>query len=268
MGGMNVRGPETYLPPGGSVVYPNQRAGIAVPARGEATDPAGRREEDTGVRASFSPESLARAQGALAPDKARKAQTGDEELTKEEQREVQELKQRDTEVRRHEQAHIAAGGRYARGGAHYEYTTGPDGRQYASGGEVSIDVSAARTPEATIAKAQVVRRAALAPAQPSGQDRQVAAAASQMETEARMEIAKERQEEMRAQQEEEQATANPVLAAPADSETGSPKILAPQSESNAAPTALKPPKRPNLDNTPYNIRAQGPSGPRKLDLRV
>jgi len=268
MGGINVRGPEAYLPPRGSSVYPNQGAGIAASGRTEAANPTGRTDDETGVRAGFSAEGLARSRNVQEADKAGKAQTGADELTNEEQQEVQDLKQRDTEVRRHEQAHIAAGGRYVQGGAHYEFTTGPDGRQYASGGEVSIDVSPARTPEATIAKAQVVRRAALAPAQPSGQDRQVAAAASQMETEARMEIAKERQEEMRTQQEEEQETANPVLTAPADSEAGSPKILAPQSESNAAPSPLEPPERPVQDNTPYNIKAQGPAGPRKLDLRV
>ncbi len=43
-------------------------------------------------------------------------------------------------------------------------------------------------------KAQAIRRAALAPADPSSQDRRVAAQASSMETAARSEIAEERQE--------------------------------------------------------------------------
>lgn len=108
---------------------------------------------------------------------------------------MDKLKQRDAEVRRHEQAHVAAGGQYVTGGPTYSYATGPDGRRYATGGEVSIDVSPARDPEATIRKMQVVRRAALAPAEPSGQDRQVAAQASQNEIRARQELAKQNQTE-------------------------------------------------------------------------
>ena len=99
-------------------------------------------------------------------------------------------------MRAHEQAHVAAAGPYARGGPKYEYERGPDSRRYAVGGEVSIDTSpVSRDPEATIQKAQVVKRAALAPAEPSGQDRQVAAEASRMEAEARREIAKRDREE-------------------------------------------------------------------------
>ncbi len=114
------------------------------------------------------------------------------ELTEEEQKKVEELKQRDREVRQHEQAHLGAAGPYANGGAQFEYTRGPDGRQYATGGEVSIDVSPKRTPEATIQKMRIVRRAALAPAEPSAQDRRVAAQASQNENRARAELARQR----------------------------------------------------------------------------
>jgi hypothetical protein len=117
------------------------------------------------------------------------------ELSEEEQREVAELKRRDAEVRAHEQAHKAAGGHLTRGGASYEYQTGPDGRRYAVGGEVSIDSSSVQgDPEATIRKMQRVRRAALAPAQPSGQDRSVAAKASQKEAQARRDLAQQRAE--------------------------------------------------------------------------
>ena len=118
-----------------------------------------------------------------------------QELTEEERLEVNELKARDREVRTHEQAHISAGGGLVAGGASYEKQTGPDGKQYAVGGEVQIDTSEADTPEATIAKAQQVRSAALAPAQPSAQDQQVAAQAAQMETAARQEKVVERREE-------------------------------------------------------------------------
>lgn len=97
-------------------------------------------------------------------------------LTEDEQAEVDELKKADTEVRAHEAAHLAAAGQYARGGANFEYTTGPDGKQYATGGEVQIDTSPIPDdPEATIRKMEVVYRAALAPQKPSAQDRRVAA---------------------------------------------------------------------------------------------
>lgn len=125
-----------------------------------------------------------------------------QELSDEEKKEVVELKRRDQEVRQHEQAHVAAAGRYAQGGPQYEFTTGPDGRQYATGGHVNIDVSPARTPEATIQKAQVIRRAALAPAEPSGQDRAVANQASQLESEARRELQEVQQAEAQGDEEE------------------------------------------------------------------
>lgn len=110
------------------------------------------------------------------------------ELTPEQQEEVLELRRRDQEVRAHEAAHTAAAGQYA-GGASYTYARGPDGQQYAVGGEVSIDASAESTPEATARKADIIRAAALAPADPSGQDQAVAAAATQMASEARRIIA-------------------------------------------------------------------------------
>jgi hypothetical protein len=112
------------------------------------------------------------------------------ELPEDEQKRVQDLKARDREVRAHEAAHLAAAGGYAQGGANFSYSRGPDGKLYATGGEVSIDSSAvAGDPEATLRKAQVVQRAALAPAEPSGQDRQVAAEAAAMATQARQEMA-------------------------------------------------------------------------------
>lgn len=129
-------------------------------------------------------------------DKAATSQPGRaRELSEDDQRAVEELKRRDQEVRRHEQSHVAAAGRYANGGPQFEFTTGPDGRQYATGGHVNIDVGPANTPEATLIKAQIIRRAALAPAEPSGQDRAVASAASQLERDARKQIQEARQEE-------------------------------------------------------------------------
>jgi len=113
---------------------------------------------------------------------------------------LRELQQRDREVRSHEQAHISAGGDVVTGGARYTYETGPDGKQYAIGGEVSIDTSPVPgDPEATEEKAQTIRRAAMAPASPSSQDQKVAAQAAQMEAEARMEQLEERRLEEQGQ---------------------------------------------------------------------
>lgn len=108
-----------------------------------------------------------------------------------EQKRVAELKARDQEVKVHEQAHSAIGGQYA-GAPSYEYETGPDGQQYAVGGEVQIDVSEVpNDPRATIQKMQQVKAAALAPAEPSSADRAVAAQASRTLMEAQAELAAE-----------------------------------------------------------------------------
>lgn len=99
------------------------------------------------------------------------------ELSEEEQAEIRELKARDREVRAHEQAHARAGGAHA-SAPQYELERGPDGQTYAVGGHVSISTSPVPgDPEATIDKMETVRRAALAPAEPSPEDRRAAAEA-------------------------------------------------------------------------------------------
>lgn len=119
------------------------------------------------------------------------ASTGDE-LTEDEAAQVKELKARDAEVRAHEQAHAAAGGGHT-GAPRYETKVGPDGRSYAVGGEVAVDVSVVRgDPEATLLKMRQVKRAALAPASPSSADRAVAAKASAQAAAAEREIAQKR----------------------------------------------------------------------------
>lgn len=122
-------------------------------------------------------------------------------LTDEEEAYVRELQAIDREVRAHEAAHAAAGGAYA-GRPSYEYVTGPDGIRYAVSGTVEIDVSTVPgDPAATIDKLEVVRRAANAPAQPSAQDRAVAAQAEVGIREAEADLREERAEEARERQE-------------------------------------------------------------------
>ncbi|NOX58032.1 MAG: catalase [Planctomycetes bacterium] len=145
------------------------------------------------------------ASGGKGTDAARKSpeagapQTqslGKSELTEEERKQVDELKKRDAEVRQHEQAHKSAAGGFAKGGPSFSYQRGPDGRQYAVGGEVQIDTSPVKgDPEATVRKMRQIQRAANAPAEPSSQDRKVAArAAGQMQA-AQREKTAERTEE-------------------------------------------------------------------------
>ena len=126
----------------------------------------------------------------------RKGSANPLDLTDEEKAEVRKLRRTDAEVRRHEQAHAMAGGRYA-GTPSYEYVQGPDGGRYAVGGEVSIDASPAKDAAATIQKMEIVIRAALAPANPSAQDHAIANKARQIKAEAVAERRAERQEESR-----------------------------------------------------------------------
>lgn len=130
----------------------------------------------------------AAAKGAGERDEAATAAANQNgELTPEQEQQVAELKRRDAEVRAHEAAHQAAGGAYA-GSASYEYQRGPDGASYAVGGEVPIDVSRENEPQATINKMEQIKAAALAPAEPSGQDRAVAAQADAIKAEAQQEL--------------------------------------------------------------------------------
>jgi len=109
---------------------------------------------------------------------------------------IQRLASRDREVRAHERAHASVGGQFA-GSPSYEFQRGPDGVSYAIGGEVSISTGGVPDdPEATIAKAQQIQRAALAPADPSSQDRAVAAGAASLELQALAELAQQRRDEV------------------------------------------------------------------------
>ncbi|MCP5228046.1 MAG: hypothetical protein H6941_05455 [Candidatus Accumulibacter sp.] len=113
---------------------------------------------------------------------------GESALSSEELRLIDQLSATDRQVRTHELAHMAAGAGLA-GGASFTYQVGPDNQRYAVAGEVSIDTSPAGDPAATLAKAEQIRAAALAPADPSPQDQKVAAMAARMASAARLELA-------------------------------------------------------------------------------
>jgi hypothetical protein len=121
---------------------------------------------------------------------------GTEELTEEEKQKVQELQAGDREVRAHEAAHKLAAGPHA-GTPTFKTVRGPDGRSYAVSGEVKIDISEVpNNPDATIRKLEAVKRAALAPSNPSAKDRQVAAEAEAKIQQARQEKHEKEAEEL------------------------------------------------------------------------
>lgn len=103
---------------------------------------------------------------------------------------VRELENIQREVIAHEAAHKAAAGEFG-GAISYTYTEGPDGKRYITGGEVPIKLRQGATPEETLRNMQQVQMAANAPADPSGQDRQVAAKAAAIAAKAQSELIRE-----------------------------------------------------------------------------
>lgn len=187
MNAFPIQTPAMVMPIASTAVWDTARA-AASPFIYPAPGPTGRMQESGRGQAGAdgaqgtAPESAVSTAGPAA---AREAGLSESEL-----RQVRQLAERDREVRAHEMAHVAAGAGLVTRGARYTYQTGPDGQRYAIGGEVGIDTSPGRTPEESLAKAERIRAAALAPAEPSGQDRQVAAQAARMASDARMEIAR------------------------------------------------------------------------------
>ena len=135
-----------------------------------------------------------------SPERPGRLAAGTQELSPREKRKLAELKATDAAVRDHERAHLAAAAQYARGGASYQYEIGPDGKRYAVRGEVQIEASAiTNNPGANIQKMQAIKRAALAPRDPSAQDQRVAAQAARAEMAARAEQARARVAQAKAQ---------------------------------------------------------------------
>ena len=138
-------------------------------------------------------------QNIIKAEKERREEAKKEDKAEEQKDEQkQELENIQREVVAHEAAHQAAAGNLG-GGVSYTYTEGPDGKSYITGGEVPIKLKEGRTPEETLRNMQQVQRAANAPADPSGQDRQVAAKAAAIASKARQEIINENSEEFKAE---------------------------------------------------------------------
>ncbi|WP_350335617.1 putative metalloprotease CJM1_0395 family protein [Coralliovum pocilloporae] len=157
-----------------------------------AVRPQGNATASLTANALRSPSQSAANGSATDSPKKSKNESGPNDLSEEEEQQVRKLKDRDAEVRAHEQAHATVGGEFA-GPPTYTEVTGPDGKRYAIGGEVSIDAApVAGDPEETIRKLDVVIRAALAPAEPSSQDLAVARQAQQGLAQARAELQERR----------------------------------------------------------------------------
>ncbi len=131
----------------------------------------------------YSPDSARLAADKKTGDSAAK---GGQEQDAQVQAEVARLRATEAKVKAHEAAHKSAGGTMT-GPVSYTYTRGPDGKSYITGGEVPIDVSPGKTPQETISRMQQVIQSALAPADPSPQDRAVAAQAALQQQQARQE---------------------------------------------------------------------------------
>jgi hypothetical protein len=206
------------------------------------------------------------AQAARAPDNTHRVEASEGParveglaLSAAELRTLQALKDRDREVRSHEAAHQAAAGGLA-GSARYTYQAGPDGQRYAVEGEVSVDTSPERDPAQTIAKMERVAAAAQAPAQPSAQDRSVAASARRAIVEARAELreaeAAERAEAEEGPEARGAVAPNAAEQAGAAAPEGQPTDAAASGPVEAArPAAAPDSARPSPEVAPRSERA-------------
>lgn len=169
-------------------------------------------------------------------------------LSAADQREVERLRQIDTAVRAHEQAHIRAGRGVITSGPNYTYTYGPDGRQYAIAGEVGIDTAPEREPRANIDKGQRIQDAALAPAQPSSQDYSVAAVGSQLEGQGRIDLAQELRDELIARREAAAEAAQENTARAEEADAASNEQTAASESTSAPPPAQNRPSEGQTTN--------------------
>lgn len=112
-------------------------------------------------------------------------------LSDAEQAELNSLKARDSKLRQHEQAHLAASAGLNVSKAAYTYQRGPDGVQYAVSGDVRIDTSPGKNAKDSLARGELIVDVALAPADPSPGDRSVAAVGRNMAQQASAELARQ-----------------------------------------------------------------------------
>ena len=115
------------------------------------------------------------------------------------------IQKKNLHSRRHENAHKAAAAGLTTSAPNYEYETGPDGKKYAVAGDVNVSYKHSDDPEVNLRNAQQLKASALAPADPSSQDRKVAAQADREIAQARQDILEEQRQ---MSEEEEESSSN------------------------------------------------------------
>lgn len=128
-------------------------------------------------------------------DKKKNDSSSKNNLSQEEKQKIQDMENRDKEVKTHEQAHKAAAQGINSSSPSYETKKGPDGKDYAVAGEVRIGFTPTEDNEKNLEKAKTLRNAALAPAEPSSQDLKVAQDATRMIFEYSQKIQSEKSKE-------------------------------------------------------------------------
>ncbi len=108
---------------------------------------------------------------------------------------LQKLKARHDEVVRHEEAHYREAGHLARSKPVLsDFVTGPDGKQYATGGHVMIDTSKTGDPQKDLERGKTIVRSAEAPlsvdSEMSQADKNVAAKGRKMIEESEQKLGK------------------------------------------------------------------------------
>jgi|GEM_PF-958052 len=182
--------------------------------------------------------------------------TQTQQLTPEQQRQIDQLQQTDQRVRAHEQAHIAAGRGVVTSGPNYTYTYGPDGKAYATGGEVGIDTSAESKPQDNIDKGIRIQAAALAPRDPSATDYRVATIGGQIELKGRTELA----EQKRSEASNSQGTAKTGQSSQSNPAAEESPGVANDTEPTASATGSSATRVPSLANAySQNLSASGGS---------
>ncbi len=92
------------------------------------------------------------------------------------ERVLQKFKNKDSQIRSHEQVHATIGATTSP--ISYVYQQGPDGKMYAVGGSVRFDVSIPDDPKAAQAKLDRISKAASAAGDPSAADMSIATQAN------------------------------------------------------------------------------------------
>lgn len=86
---------------------------------------------------------------------------------------LSKFRNKDLEVRTHEQAHATIA--HTTSPIAYNYQEGPDGKMYAVGGSVRFDTSIPEDPKSAIFKMEMLQKAASAPVETSAADNTIAA---------------------------------------------------------------------------------------------